>query len=88
MAVLIVGTKEFEQRVIFSGDDSDMRITFAAITQQALHNSYPFFSSRVVIFCAMLLSEGNISRVLAVAMSLHQTALLHRFLHESGNFHG
>ena len=85
MAVLIVGTEEFEQLVIFSYDDSDLCFTFAAITQQALHNSYPFFSSRVVIFHAMLLPEANVSWKLLMSRSLHQAALLHKFLHESVN---
>ena len=76
VAVLIVGTKEFEQLVIFSGDDSDLRFTFGAITQRAHHNSYPSFSSRVVIICAMLLPEANVSRKLLMFWSLHQAALL------------
>ena len=34
----------------------------------------------------MLDPEGNISRILAVVRSLHQAALLHKFLHEIVNF--
>ena len=83
---LIVGTKEFEPLVIFSSYDSDLCWTLAVIFQRALQRSDPLFSSRVVILCAILLPEGNISWTLAVARSLHQAALRHKFLHESVNF--
>jgi len=47
VTVLIVGTLEFEQQVIISSDDSDLRMTLAVIFQRALHNSDPFFRSRI-----------------------------------------
>ena len=62
MTVLIVGTEELEPLVIFSRDDSDLRVTFAAITHRTLHNSDPFVGSQVVIFGALLFPEANFQK--------------------------
>ena len=70
----------------FSSDDSGLRFTFAAITHRTLQNSDPFVSLRVVIFGAMLLSEANVGQKLHMSRSLHQAALLHKFLLESVKF--
>ena len=67
MALLIMGTVEFEPLVIFSGDDPDLCLTLAAMIQRALHNSDPLKLSRVVIFRTVLLPEGNISVKLLVS---------------------
>jgi hypothetical protein len=47
MYAISVFVKVFEPLVIFSSDDSDLRLTFAAITHLALHNSDPLVSSQV-----------------------------------------
>jgi hypothetical protein len=86
MTVLIVVTEELEPLVNFSNDDSDLRFTFAAITHQTLHNLDPSFDLRVVIFGALLLPEANVDRKLLMSWSLHQVALMHKFLHESVHF--
>ena len=62
MTVLIVGTEEFGQLITTPGDDSDLRFTFAAITQRAPHNSDPFVILRVEIIGAMLFPEANVGR--------------------------
>ena len=76
----------FEPLVNFSGDDSDLCWTLAAIMHQALHNSDPFISSRVVIFRALLLLEANVHLLIRVSRRLHQAAVVHKFLHEHVNF--
>ena len=89
MAFLIMRTVEFEPLVIFSGDDSDLRFAFAAKFYRARlprHNSDPLVRSRVVVFFVMLLAEANISAKLVTARNLNQSALLHKYLHESVNF--
>ncbi len=50
VTVLIMGSEEFKQLVIFSGDDSDLSSTLAVIFQLAGHNLDPFVGSQVVIF--------------------------------------
>ncbi len=67
-----------------SGDDFHLRFIFAATTHQALHNLDAFVSSLVV--GAMLLPETNVGRKFLMSRSIHQAALLHKFLHESVNF--
>ncbi len=86
VTVLVVGAVEFEPLVIFSCDDSDLCFTFAAIIHRALENSDPFVSMRVEIFLPLLLPKAHIGVKLLVPRSLHQEALLHKFLHESVNF--
>ncbi len=86
VTVFVVRTEEIELLIIFSSDDFDLRFTFAAITHQALYKSDPFVDSRVVIFGTLLIPEANVSQKLYMSRSLHQAALLHKFLHESGYF--
>ena len=85
---LIMCTKELEPLVIFPGNDSDLRSTFAhnfaAIFELALETLDPDNLPRLVIFCAMLLSEDNIRQILAVARNLHQAVL--PLFHERVNF--
>ncbi len=45
-----------------------------------------FVSARVVIFSALQFPEANIGDILHLSRSLHQAALLHKFLHERVNF--
>ncbi len=84
--MLVVGTVEFEQLVIFSGDDSDLHFTFSEIIDWTLQNSDSFAISQVVIFCVMLFPEANVGVKLLMSRCLHQAALLHKFLHERVNF--
>ncbi len=86
MTVLVVGTEEFEQLVIFSCEGSAQRIAFAAIMHWTLEHSDPFVSARVVIFGALQFPEADIGFKLLVSRSLHQAALLHKFRHERVNF--
>ncbi len=72
--------------VIFSGDDSDLHLTFATIKQLTLVDSDPFLNLRVVIFLQLQLPEAKIGVKLLVSTSLHRAVLLHIFLHESVNF--
>ncbi len=86
MTILVVGTAEFEPLVNFSGEDFAQRITFSAIMHWTLVHSDPFVSARVVLFSTLQFPEANISVILLVSRSLHQAALLHKFLHERANF--
>ena len=54
--------------------------------QRALVSSDPLVLSRVVIFCTVQLPKGDIGVKRLVARSLHQAAVLHKFLHEHVNF--
>ncbi len=64
MTVLVVGTEEFEPLVVFSGEDSTQRMTFAAIMHWTLVQSDPFVSARVVIFGTLQLPEADIGVIL------------------------
>ena len=86
LAILVMGTVEFEPLVTFSCDDPNLCLTLAVIIHQALENMDHFISSRVEIFSALLLPEDNVRLLLLVSLRLHQAAVLHKFLHESVHF--
>ena len=66
MAVLIMGTKEFEQLVIFPGDYSDLRFTFAVITHLALHHHHHHHHASLL---KIVNKTGSLFRGLDVATS-------------------
>ena len=82
MAVFIMGTVESESLVIFAGDNSDLCLTPTAMMKRALVSSDPLIRSRVVIFGTVQLPKGDIGVKRLVSRSLHQAAVLHKFLHE------
>ena len=84
MAILIVGTEEFEPLVTFSSHDPYLCLTFTAMIYRTHEHMNPFICSRIPIWVALLLPEGYVRLILLriLCWSNHQAAVLHEFLHE------